>query len=289
MPHRPTTTPALAVTSQRVWHGSSHGSKSKLPPVITQDQHAVPPEYRRKRAVDAFFEQQQRAVDAKSKRELKSGSGGGGNGAGRWLENPMQRFRLKNGIFDPEDGKSCYYLRSSKEVHGVQIPSYKTDCPRNCVHANLYGSNPNEPCAGEVHCLTSGNTNSFYNEPLTRVGRERWTAKENLRAQFITRHEGSYPLRRLRDRSSQTLDNQYRQELDPAKPGQTVMTSVLAGTFYDAPPTNTHSRGRPSSAAAKGGNSRGGGALTPNFLAMNKQNVRSASTVVGICKTKGIL
>ncbi len=302
MPHRPTTTPALAVTSQRVWHGAGSGSRSKLPAVVTQDRHAVPPEYRRKRAVDSFFEQQQRAIEAKSKRELKSGgSGGGSGGGGRWMENQMQRFRLKNGIFDPEDGKSCFYLRSSKEVHAVQLPTFKTDCPRNCVHANLPGANPNEPCAGHVHCETAGNTNSFFNEPLTRVGRERWTAREGMRADHIARHESSYPLRRLRDRSAQTLDNQFRQELDPQKPNQTVMASVLAGTFYDAPPVNTNhgkknnsrTSTRPSSASifgdAAAAASRKGDLFTPNFLSMNKKNVRSASTVVSICKNKGIL
>ena len=259
---------------QRVWHGAPHGTRSNLPGVVTKAQAGVPADVRRKRAVDAFFEQQRRVGDAKKKGELKpasSGGNGGGTRADHWDENPEQRLRLKNGVYSAEDGGSCYYIRQSKEVHGVQLPSYKTDCPRSCAHAGLTTS-PNE--AGGP---APGDTTSFFVEPLTRLTRERWSAQEAMRAQHVLRHEARYPLRRLKDRSAQTLDNQYRQEMDPHKPGQTVMASVLGGTFYDAPPPATlHGRAPPRM-------------LTPNFISGNKHNVHAASVIVSICKAQRVL
>lgn len=269
---RPSHSAASAAFVQRVWHGP-HGSNSKLPAVVAKDVPTVAPEIRRKRAVDAFFEQQQRAVDAKQKRELKPGGGGGrGSGNGGWEENAMQRFRLKHGIYSPEDGASNFYIRQSKEVHAVQLPSYKTDCPRDCKHDGLT-NNPNE-AGGGPHGKSMADSTSFFVEPLTRLMRERWQQREEMRAQFVARHEARYPLRRINDRSAQTLDNQFRQELDPTRPGHTVMHSVLGGAFYDSPPKRAQHAPRN---------------LTPNFLSMNKRNVRSASAVVGVCRDRGTL
>lgn len=257
---------SAAAFVQRVWHGP-HGSRSKMPPVVSKDVPTVAPELRRKRAIDAFFDQQQRTTQAKLQRELKSGGAGS-----RWDENPMQRFRLKHGIYSPEDESSCYYIRQSKEVHAVQLPSYKTDCPRACSHNGLTAS-PNE-AGGAPHQTNAADGTSFFVEPLTRLMRERWQAREEMRAAFIARHESRYPLRRIKDRSAQTLDNQYRQEMDPTRPGQTVMRSVLGGTFYDNPPQTKH---------------RVPTKLTPDFVSTNKKNVRSASAVVGICRDHGTL
>ena len=261
---RPGSAPPAAFATQRVWHGR-HGSKSTLPAVVAKNVPAVAPEVRRKRAVDAISDQQRRSEEAKQQRELKPGGGGKRN----WDENPMQRFRLKHGIFSPEDGSSCFYLRASKEVHAVQLPSYKTDCPRNCSHDRLTTS-PNE-AGGPTH---AGDTSSFFVEPLTRLMRERWSKRESMRAAFIERHEARYPLRRIKDRSAQTLDNQFRQEMDPSRPGQTVMHSVLGGTFYDSPPRVA---------------SRVPSKLTPNFVTMNRRNVTSASNVVQLCRSRSVL
>lgn len=162
-------------------------------------------------------------------------------------------------------GKSNYLITVAKEEHGYGIPSAKRDA------AYWWGTS----LAEQANAAEPDPTDRIPKMDLyTNIQRREWAGKQRINAGFVKKNEQSITLRREKDASKKTLDNDYRQELlgKPMKtlPGsKPLMTALLEGAFFDLP--------KPEKPKPK------------NFVKANCGSVRAASAQIRQCRHQGLI
>lgn len=236
----------------------------------------------------------QRATSVKQRK--LAGHGGERNADGRpaWCFFAPQSSSNKITLTDATIGKSRHALNVAKAEHMQPVASAKD------VSAVFWGTDRAEAAARQAYGPTpvpmsvpvsparndpsaqSNLTNMNISHPvrvpnmdlLSAGARREWNAAQRRQERYIKLNETGLQRRRVSDKSRQTLDNAYRQQQEPVRTASgarvtvPVMTAIMTGMEADT---------------------RNARMSRQDFLAMNKQHVRSASATVRSCRGTGLI